>query len=308
MGWRLSIDQTMEIHQLKYFCAVAKTGNFTRAAAQEHVAQPSLSQQVQKMEHELGAKLFDRLGRGVRLTAFGQTFLPRAQAILRELSEATSEIHQMAGSESGTIVFGSIPTIAPYFLPRRVSQFLKRHPQVRLQMVEEITPVLLTRLQEGTMDMALVALPVPGAEFVCREILKEPMYLVVPNTHRLTREKSVALKDAEADRFLLLKEGHCFRESVISACQRSRTKLNVVFESGQFSSILAMVSAGMGISVVPEMAVESVKGCRFIPLVDDAAYRRIGLIWMRNHFQTRAEARLLEHLMRPSSGSARHGA
>jgi len=139
MGWRLSIDQTMEIHQLKYFCAVAKTGNFTRAAAQEHVAQPSLSQQVQKMEHELGAKLFDRLGRGVRLTAFGQTFLPRAQAILRELSEATSEIHQMAGSESGTIVFGSIPTIAPYFLPRRVSQFLKRHPQVRLQMVEEIT-------------------------------------------------------------------------------------------------------------------------------------------------------------------------
>jgi LysR family hydrogen peroxide-inducible transcriptional activator len=94
----------------------------------------------------------------------------------------------------------------------------------------------------------------------------------------------------------LLKEGHCFRESVVSACQRSRTKLNVVFETGQFSSILAMVSAGMGISVVPAMAVEPVRGCRFVPLADDAAYRRVGVIWLRSHFQTRAEVELLEHL------------
>jgi LysR family transcriptional regulator, hydrogen peroxide-inducible genes activator len=293
----------MEVHQLKYFCAVAKTGNFTRAAAQEHVAQPSLSQQIQKMEQELGAKLFDRLGRGVRLTAFGQAFLPRAQAILRDLGEAASEIQQMAGSESGTIVFGSIPTIAPYFLPRRASRFLKQYPQVRLEIVEEITPVLLARLQEGTMDMALVALPVAGAEFLCKEILKERMHLVVPKEHRLAREKSTPLKEVEAEPFLLLKEGHCFRESVVSACQRSRTKLHVVFETGQFSSILAMVSAGMGISVVPEMAVEPVKGCQFVPLSDDAAYRRIGVVWMRNHFQTRAEVQLLEHLTNPKNGT-----
>lgn len=147
------------------------------------------------------------------------------------------------------------------------------------------------------MDMALVALPIAGAEFVCKEILKERMYLVVPKEHRLAGEKSTPLKEAEKDPFLLLKEGHCFRESVVSACQRSRTKLNVVFETGQFSSILAMVSAGMGISVVPEMAVEPVKGCRFVPLADEAAYRRVGVIWMRNHFQTRAEVELLEYLI-----------
>jgi LysR family hydrogen peroxide-inducible transcriptional activator len=289
----------MEIHQLRYFCAIAKTGNFTRAADQEHVAQPSLSQQIQKMEAELGAKLFDRLGRGVRLTAFGHTFLPRAQAILRELGEATSEIQQMVGAEAGTVIFGCIPTIAPYYLPSRLSTFLAQHPQVHLQIIEEITPVLLAHLQEGVMDMALVALPAPGPEFVCREILRERMFLVVPKDHRLAREKSTLLKESEADPFLLLKEGHCFRESVVSACQRSRTKLNVVFETGQFSSILAMVSAGMGISVVPEMAIESIKGCRFILLEDEAAFRRIGLVWMRNHFQTRAEAELLAHLMKP---------
>jgi LysR family transcriptional regulator, hydrogen peroxide-inducible genes activator len=286
----------MEIHQLRYFCAVAKTGNFTRAAAREHVAQPSLSQQILKMEDELGAKLFDRLGRGVRLTAFGQTFLPRAQAILRELGEATSEIQQMVGMEAGTIVFGTIPTIAPYFLPSKLSKFLSQHPQVKLRVIEEITPMLLTQLHEGVMDMALVALPVTGPEFVTREILREPMYLVVPKGHRLAHEKSTPLKEIQEDPFLLLKEGHCFRDSVVSACQRSRTKLNVVFETGQFSTILAMVSAGMGISVVPEMAIESIRGCRFIPLADSTAYRRIGLVWMRNHFQTRAEVELLEHL------------
>ena len=103
----------MGVHQLRYFCAVARTGSCTRAAEQEHVAQPSLSQQILKLEDELGAKLFDRLGRKIRLTSFGTAFLPRATGILRELDEATSEIRQMAGSEAGTVAFGTIPTVAP---------------------------------------------------------------------------------------------------------------------------------------------------------------------------------------------------
>src|SRR5271155_2978269 len=115
----------MEIHQLRYFCAVARDRNFTRAAAREHVAQPSLSQQILKLEDELGAKLFDRLGRGVRLTTFGETFLPRAQAILREMGEAKSEIRQLAGTDSGSVILGVIPTIAPYFLPSRLARIAR---------------------------------------------------------------------------------------------------------------------------------------------------------------------------------------
>ena len=288
----------MEIHQLRYFCAVARIGNFTRAAQQERVAQPSLSQQIRKMEDELGAKLFDRLGRKVRLTPFGQKFLPRAQTILRELGEAASEIRDMTAVETGTISLGSIPTIAPYFLPSRLGSFVAKHPRVQLRVVEEITPLLLSQLQEGRIDVALAALPVAGPEFATREILSEPFYLAIPEAHRLARAKSIALKHIEADPFLLLKEGHCFRESVVAACQRSRLKLNVVFETGQFATILGMVSAGMGISVVPEMAIEAASGCRFVPLVDEGAVRRIGLIWLRSHFQTRAETALIEHLCR----------
>jgi LysR family transcriptional regulator, hydrogen peroxide-inducible genes activator len=286
----------MEVRHLRYFCAVARTGSFTRAAEQERIAQPSLSQQIRKLEDELGAKLFDRLGRRIRLTSFGAAFLPRANGILRELGEATSEIQQMAGSEAGTVVFGSIPTIAPYFLPPRLASFFKRHPSIHLQVVEDITPVLVSQLQEGQMDLALVALPVPGGEFEFRELIREPLFVAVSKKHRLAREKSLALQQLEAHPFLLLKEGHCFRETIVSACQRSRLHLNVVFETGQFSTILGLVAAGMGISIVPKMAAQAVKGCRFIPLADDRAFRRIGLVWLRNHFQTRAESLLIEHL------------
>src|SRR5437762_13134461 len=118
----------MEVHQLRYFCAVARHGTFTRASKAEHIAQPSLSQQILKLEAELGARLFDRLPRSARLTQFGRTFLFRAEAILRQVSEARTEIQEMAGAEKGKVVIGAIPTIAPYFLPPVLAGFTRQHP------------------------------------------------------------------------------------------------------------------------------------------------------------------------------------
>jgi len=291
----------MQIHQLRYFCAVAKAGSFTRAAEHEHVAQPSLSQQVRKLEDELGTRLLDRLGRTVRLTSFGQTFLPRAEAILREVSDAKQEIEEMAGMERGRIVVGAIPTVAPYFLPNRLASFAEKFPTVQVSVVEEITPVLLERLQEATIDMALLALPVPRHHFVCQELLREPLYLVVPRNHRLASRSRVHLKQIEGDSFLLLKEGHCFRENTLSACGRARLEPNVVFESGQFATILAMVAANTGVSVVPHMAVEKREGCCFIPIADDGAYRRIGVVQLKQHFRSRAQQAFLRHLQQSAA-------
>jgi LysR family hydrogen peroxide-inducible transcriptional activator len=286
----------MRIHQIRYFCAVAKTGNFTRAAEHEHIAQPSLSQQVGKLEDELGARLFDRLGRTVRLTSFGQTFLPRADAILREVNDAKHEIEEMAGMECGRIVVGAIPTIAPYFLPNRLASFALKFPEVQVSVVEEVTPVLLERLQEATIDMALMALPIPRDHFVWQELLREPLYLVVPRNHRLASKPRVHLKQIENDSFLLLKEGHCFRENTLSVCGRARLKPNVVFESGQFSTILAMVAANVGVSLVPQMAVERRPGCCFIPIAGYEAYRRVGVVQLRQHFHSRAQRAFLRLL------------
>jgi LysR family hydrogen peroxide-inducible transcriptional activator len=294
----------MEIHQIRYFCAVSETGSFTRAAAAQHIAQPSLSQQIMKLEDELGAKLFDRLGRQVRLTEFGQVFLPRAHSILRELGEAKTEIQEMAGAHRGVVNIGAIPTVAPYLLPQSLPAFSKKYPFVRLNILEEITPVLLERLHSGALDLAIMALPIAGPEFTSIELKKERLLLVLPIDHALASEKSVKLSQFSCEPFLLLKEGHCFRETAISACQRAKVSPNIVFESGQFASITGMVAAGLGVSIVPESALEPRKGCRFIPIADDRAYRRIGLVSLKNHFRTNAQRALIQHLRRATRSNS----
>jgi len=294
----------MELHQLRYFCAVARTGNFTRAAEQEHVAQPSLSQQILKLEDELGAKLFDRLGRKAGLTQFGEAFLLRAQRILRELSEAKCEIQELAGGNKGTLTLGSIPTIAPYFLPARLALFSRQYPDIQVSVVEDITSVLLARLHEGKIDMALVALPIAGDGLVCTELAREPLYAVIPENHPLANSASISLRDIQDAPFILLKDGHCFRDTAVAACRRARLRPNVVFESGHFSTILAMVGAGMGLSIVPEMAMESRPGCCFVRLSDDRSYRRIGLVCLKNHFQTHSQRALVECLRNKAFATA----
>lgn len=286
----------MELHQLRYFCAVVRAGNFTRAAQLENVAQPSLSQQILKLEDELGAKLFDRFPRSARLTQSGRAFLPKAEAILRQVGEARTQIQEMAGAERGEIVIGAIPTIAPYLLPTALARFARQHPAITVNVVEAITPALLEQLHDGRIDLALLALPVPGDELACEHILTEPLFAVLPAQHRLADRETLDLIEIKDDRFLLLKEGHCFRENTISACRHSKIQPNVVFESGQFSTILAMVAAGMGVSIVPAMAIDKRKGCKFIRLKDERASRRVGLAQLKHHFPTRAHRALVEHL------------
>lgn len=286
----------MEVHQLRYFCAVAETGNFTRAAEAARIAQPSLSQQIHKLEDELGAKLFDRLPRSARLTQFGKAFLPKAQAILRQIGEARLEIREMAGAETGEVVLGAIPTIAPYLLPSLLSSFSRRHPTVSVRVLEEITPKLLERLHDGTLDLALLALPVEGNELISTELMQEPIFAVLPEKHPLAGRRTITLDDLRDDPFLLLKEGHCFRENALQACRQSKVNPNVVFESGQFATILAMVSAGMGVSVIPKMAIAETKGCSFVPIGDKRNRRRVGVVRLKYRYPTRAQTALLAHL------------
>ena len=286
----------MEVHQLRYFCAVAKHGTFTRASEVEHVAQPSLSQQILKLEAELGSRLFDRLPRSAKLTVFGKAFLPKAERILRELEEAKTELQEMAGNEKGDVVVGIIPTIAAYLLPKLLKGFAARHPLITLKIIEDITPTLLQRLHDGTIDMAIAALPITEGDLASEELFEEKFYAVLPKTHRRASSKSISLTDLNREPFLLLKEGHCFRDSLIAACHKSKVTPSVVFESGQFATILAMVSAGMGVSAVPAMAVQPQSGCTFIPISGKHSTRKVGIISSRNHYQSRAQRLLMKQM------------
>jgi len=241
----------MELHQLRYFSAVADTGSFSRAAEKCHVSQPSLSQQIQKLESELGGRLFDRLGRSVRLTDLGEAFLPRARSVLHELSSAKDELTERLHSEASPVVIGAIPTIAPYWLASRLATFSRKFPKVHLTMAEEITPVLLDRLRAGSVDLAVLALPVRGHEFETHPLFTERLYAALPKKHKLARRPALQLADLRRDPFLFLRDGHCFRDTAVAACDRARLDPRVVFESGHLSSLLAMVGAGMGVSLVP---------------------------------------------------------
>jgi LysR family hydrogen peroxide-inducible transcriptional activator len=293
----------MELHQLRYFCAVAETGSFSRAAEQSHVAQPSLSQQILKLEDELGARLFDRLGRTVRLTDLGKTFLPRARAVLRELEAAKGDVRERKDSISGPLCVGVIPTVAPYFLPPRLIFFTRQFPQAQVTVVEEITPVLLERLRASRVDIALLALPVRGHEFETFPLLTERLFAALPHRHRLANRRSVSLKDLRKESFLLLRDGHCFRDTAVAACDRAKVHPQIIFESGQFSSILSMVGTGMGVSIVPEMAIEKRGHCRYVRIADAEATRTIGAVVLRGRSLSRIHQAFLAHL-RTGHGSA----
>ena len=286
----------MELHQLRYFCAVAEAGSFSRAAEQSHVSQPSLSQQIMKLEDELGARLFDRLGRSVRLTETGQTFLPRARAVLRELEAARGDVAEQKDSVGGTVAIGVIPTVAPYFLPERLTWFSRKFPQVRLTVMEEITPVLLEQVRASKVDLAILALPIRGHEFETFPLLSERFFAALPADHKFAKRRSLSLKDLRADPFLLLRDGHCFRDNAVAACDRARVHPQIIFESGQFSSLLSMVGAGMGVSIIPEMAIEKKSRCRFVRIEDAAAARTIGAVVLRGRSLSRAHHAFLAHL------------
>jgi LysR family transcriptional regulator, hydrogen peroxide-inducible genes activator len=293
----------MEVHQLRYFCAVAETGNFTRAAEREQVAQPSLSQQIMKLEEELAVRLFDRLGRSVRLTDMGQMFLPRARTILNEMRAAKEEVAQRQSSVAGPISVGVIPTIAPYFMPTRIASFSRKYPEASMTVLEDVTVRLMDSLRAGLVDLAVMALPARGHDLECYPLRTERLFAILPKGHRLAKKRTLLMKELRAEPFLLLRDDHCFRETAIEICKRARILPQVIFESGQFSSILGMVGAGLGVSIVPEMALEQRADCTFVLIADEKASRTIGAATLKGHFLNRVQKAFLNHLLANAQGA-----
>ena len=265
----------MEVQQLRYVCAIADTGNFSRAAERCHIAQPSLSQQVQKLEDDLGVKLFDRLGRSIRLTEAGRAFIPRARAILEQMDAARTSAADKNADLRGSVAVGVIPTVAPYLLPRYAASFAKKFPDAKLRIVEDTTSVLVEGLRDLSIDVAILALPLRHKDLELFPIRTEPLFAVLRKSHPRANAKSLALKDLRGESFVMLRDGHCFRDLSLDTCTRARVTPNIAFESQQFSSLLGMVAAGVGVSLVPEMAIDRNAGCRYVRLSDAQATRTI---------------------------------
>ena len=279
----------MELHQLRYACAVANTGSFSRAAESCQIAQPSLSQQILKLEEDLGAKLFDRLGRSVRLTEAGRAFLPHARSVLKEVDAARSSVMAQHADVRGNVSVGVIPTIAPYLMPTYVAGFMSKFPEARMRVVEEMTPVLVEGLRDLSIDLAILALPLRYKDLEVFPLRTEAVLAALPKAHPRAGSKSLGLKDLRGEPFVMLRDGHCFRDLSVAACSSARITPHIAFESGQFSSVLAMVGAGVGISMIPEMAVDPGAECSYVPLTDARARRSVVLAKLRGRSFNRVQ-------------------
>ena len=287
----------MELNQIRYLCAIADTGSFTRAAEHCRVAQPSLSQQISKLEDELGTRLFDRLGRSVQLTDAGRAFLPHARAVLHQAELARSEVDVRRQDTRGTVTVGVIPTIAPYFMPKRIAAFARRFPDATLRIVEETTPVLVESLRSLAIDLAVLSLPLRHRDFEITPLLTERLCAALPPRHPRAGSASLSLRELRDDRFVLLRDSHCFRGIALDACMRARLDPRIAFESGQFSSLLGMVAAGVGVTLVPEMAVDRSAGCRYVPVSDALASRTIAIARLRGRSLNRVQQAFVKQLI-----------
>ena len=278
----------MEIHQLRYFVAVAETGSFTRAAEREGITQPTLSEQILRLEgkkHGLGRRLFDRLGRKVVLTDAGHELLGRAQGILAAVGEAERAVRD--AGEGGRLRVGAIPTLAPFILPPAITRFRTEHPDVQLQLKEDLTERLLADLLAGELDVGLMALPIRDDRLHVEKLFAEPLVMALPPKHRLAKKSEVKLADVVDEPFILLDDVHCFGDQVLSFCHRGGLEPRVVCRGEQIVTLLAMVAAGQGVSVVPEMAAvaDTAKACFYRPLGRPTPTRTLCAVWHKQRYR-----------------------
>jgi len=279
----------MEFQQLRYFCAVARLGSFTRAADELNISQPSLSEALKRLEANIGAELLARLGRSVKLTPQGELFLPHAQQVLNDIAEARRSVETRAvQAPSGKLIVGCIPSIMPYLIAPAIAAFLRQYPFVDLELTEDVTARLVTRLQNGSIDLAIAGLPVKNPDLLCGEILREPLLLAAGATSNWAGRTEVKLQELTSERILLLKEGHCFREDALSVCRRAKLMVSPAFEGDQISSILPLAASGYGVGIVPRMAAAPNAGCVFLP-ISPKGERRVGYLKLRRHSATQAE-------------------
>ncbi len=277
------VQRGFDLRQLECFCAVARTNSFTKAAAELGLAQPSLSEQVGKLEQALNSTLFERLNRRVELTPIGEALLPKARALLEDAAALPRHLETAREGIGGVLRVGAIPTILPYFLTPSLRGFVDRYPQVDLHLREATTDELLKQVQDGVLDIAIVSVPVEGAGLVMSELFCEPLYLAVPEDHALAGALQVQLRRVSHERLLILKDGHCLREETLTVCERGRARFEAHFEADQFASIFELIRAGFGVSIVPEMARRAAEGCRLIP-IDPKATRRVGYVRLERRY------------------------
>lgn len=271
----------MELRQIKYFIEVAKREHVTEAANHLHVAQSAVSRQIAKLEEELGVDLFIREGRNVRLTAIGEVFLERMEQALQIIEDAKQVINEYTDPEKGTIYIGFASSLALYILPTVISAFRKAYPNVNFKLVQGNYYELKESVIKGKTNMALLA-PVPMQEkrLKGKVLSTEHIVALLPANHPKANQKSLKLHQLRNENFILFPENYILRDIIVKACEQIGFKPTISFEGDDIDAIKGLVSAGLGISLVPESTlVEALpRSTVRIPVKEPIVTRTVGII------------------------------
>ena len=273
------------LKQLRYFDALARELHFGRAADTCAVTQPALSMQIQELEASLGLALVERTRSGIKLTPKGAEIATRAQRLLNDVRDLIDYAKHSAGVLSGTLRLGLIPSVAPYLLPPLLPLLRQSYPDLTLHVRETQTQPLTDELVEGKLDVLLLALPVKHADIETLAIFQDRFLLAMPKSKKLTGRVRATKELVEGDRLLLLEEGHCLRDQALTYCSLQQVDAVNTFGASSLTTIVEMVSAGLGITLLPEicLGVESrSRDIKTIRFVDPEPSRSIGLAWRRS--------------------------
>lgn len=304
----------MNLRDLKYIIAVAETRHFGRAAERCFVSQPTLSGQIKKLEDALGVVIFERTNRSVEVTPIGLRIIEHARLLL----EQADAIEQMARAHqdplAGPLRIGAIPTLSPYLMPLILLPLRQRFAQLKLVLFEEITDTLLQRLRQHDLDAALLATPIDDPELIAQPLYDEPFWLACPRTHPLASKEPITQDDLEAVELLLLADGHCLTHQVMEVCrlaERPRTGEMADLRAASLETLLELVSADFGCTLIPALAVRSsgasARDIAIRPLdLQPDAYRRISLVSRRTFPRRDALAAIAELIVDQLPKSVHH--
>lgn len=274
----------MNLRDLEYLVAVAEHRHFGRAAEASYVSQPTLSAQIKKLETELGVQLVERNPRHVMMTAIGERVVERARGVLRGIEEIEDLARGARDPASGSLRVGLFHTLAPYLLPHVVPNLATRFPDLEVLLVEAKTETILNRLREGTLDVAVLALPVPEEGLRVMPLFVEDFLLAVPEADPLAAaDEPIDPSVLDGRSVLLLEDGHCLRDQALEVCSRAGASERGGFRATSIETLRQMVGAGVGITLLPELAVRppvaSPDGIEFLRFGEPVPHRRVAMVW-----------------------------
>jgi len=288
------------VRQMEYFDALAQTLHFGRAAELTGVSQPALSAQIAEMEERLGCPLFDRSARGVRLTDEALGLKPRIERVLGEIHEIEATARQDRLAMERRLRLGIIPTVAPFLLPAILPELKRRYPFLLIEIREAVTAALVEETSAGRLDGFIAALPLDFPGIATQELFRDRFFLAVPADDPHLVAPPIAPESAVLERLMLLEDGHCMRDQALAVCGRVRPATMTSYRATSLTTLLQMVSHGLGVTLLPEMAVQpaaGLRGIRVLPFTEPAPSRSVCLGWRRNG-PRQGECIELAHLIR----------